>query len=102
MLPTPPPGPICEYSGVLLSPVGAKAPTGVGEFPRLFQLALCRERLAVFIEWCCSFPELAWVEDGFFDFFFEWLLDELFDFFVLLGAAPPVSGAIVGELLVWA
>jgi len=29
-------------------------------------------------------------------------LEEPFDFFVLLGAAPPVSGAIVGELLVWA
>jgi hypothetical protein len=53
-------------------------------------------------EWCCGFPELAWLEDDFFDFFFEWLFEELFDFFVLLGAAPPVSGAIVGELLVWA
>jgi hypothetical protein len=47
-------------------------------------------------------PELAWVADDFFDFFFEWLLEEGFDFFVVLGATPPVSGAIVGELLVWA
>jgi len=45
--------------------------------------------------------ELAWLEDDFLDFFFEWLL-ELFDFFVLLGAALPVSGAIVGELPVCA
>jgi len=70
--------------------------------PRPFQVALCRERLVVFIECCCGFPELAWVEDDFFDFFFEWLLEEPLDFFVLLGAAPPLSGAIVGELVVWA
>jgi hypothetical protein len=46
-------------------------------------------------------PELAWWEDDFLDFFFDWLL-EPFDFFVVLGAVLPVSGAIVGELLVWA
>ena len=49
-LPNLAPGVNPENSRVRSSLVGDEAPTGVGEYPRPFQLALCRGRLAVFIE----------------------------------------------------
>jgi hypothetical protein len=44
------PGSIRQIQAHHLSLVGTAAPTSAGEHPRPFQLALCRECLAVFIE----------------------------------------------------